>query len=268
MPEIQPTTRRRAGPERAGGSAEYLAQHLAGRVGEAIDMAFSDPSVATRQIEAVLETANSVIEQYGLHQSLDDFVGQTDVDEAGQRDAFLSGSVHGVTAVARTVGQELAQLDRDEIGAHEIVAKRCQDVANRLMVLDLPASDAVAETPFEPVDGVEPCVLNSYMYGVRESLESIVGTVRSRLQRRVVALLDSDERSESDDRLSTLLFVALTNYPYKRVLTALGNEYSAVLDQEQNSKHIRKLTGGDNPPLALTEEGGLAARHLLEMTAA
>lgn len=260
-------------PDESRGSTELLAQHFTGWLGETLDDAFLDPKRAAPKFDEIVASAERVVDQRGLRRSLDEFVGVVTGDMQ-PLDAFNSGSFHGVVAVARALRDELTSKTRFRKGHGAKIEKKCQAVADSLLILDFDRSVALAHEPTECRADVEPTIERAYMEGVTSALDGLVATVRGRLQRRLMSLIESNELalereqvSTERERLATLLLICLTHHPVSRIVKLLGDRYVQVITEEKAAGNVRESTDQTNPPLALTEKGGMEARELLQVAA-
>ncbi len=228
-------------------------------------MAYVDPGLALDRLDVIDAEASGAVEERALETTLDAFRGSQ--APGGRRpEAYNSGAFHGVVAVARAVMRRLRRTD--DTAPTQIIDRKCQEIASSLLDFDFDTPAAVLRMPVEDKEGIDRALVDAYMAGVASTLEGITNTVRARLQRRVTAMLSLPERDESTNRLATLLYVALTNYPASRIANTLGPDYAPRIEFERDHGTVVDAIRRDNPPLAITPDGSDAIRSLLLDSAA
>lgn len=256
-------------PEWMGGSTEVLAEHFAGWLGETIEQGFVNPAEAPALLQQIVSDANAVIAERDLKRRVEEYRGyEADrLDDSEKESIFSSGAFHGLVAVAEAIQEKLANEEvNPESGAGKRVERRCIAVASYLLMLNFDASWAVVHQPAKDLhEGIDSIIESLYMTGVESTLDGVISTVWSRLQRRLSTIIDQPAISADQERLATLLIVALNHPSLARIVRLLGTHYRSIVESEQDVGNVESAITAmsSNPPLKLTSQGSRATRDLL-----
>jgi len=227
--------------------------NLVNRVGSALEATVTTGT--TGAATALIAEASELMDRHGLSRDLK----AARLNGGTWEDGFWAGGLHGLRG---SVDAYLHTLDanREDVAPSVGEDRLCRLVGGWLATLQIGAALRLLAAT-ESSDEVTPEAIG-YQAGLEFALERTVGTFQARLERRVIKLQGHTKLSGAEQRLSTLLFVALTEPSRFRVLDSLGAGTEAVLDALDESKLIACVDNSASRPLRVTDAGAAEAFRL------
>jgi len=221
--------------------------NLVNRVGAALEATVTTGD--TTYARQLVAEAGEIVETSHLAKNL---------DEARTRggtwpDGFAAGALHGLK------GSTTAYLDtRENIhGTSPTITgedRACRLVGGWLATLQIGAALRLLAATEAPTSE-DSDEANGYLAGMEFALERSVGTFQTRLERQVLEMQGHPKLSEAEHRLSTLLFVALTEPSRYRVIDSLGEGTEAVIDYLDDADYVACVDSSTSRPLRVTTTG-------------
>lgn len=166
---------------------------------------------------------------------------------------FAAGALHGLkgSMTAYLESREHIHTSSSNITGED---RACRLVGGWLATLQIGAALRLLAATEAPTSE-DADEANGYLAGMEFALERSVGTFQTRLERQVLDLQGHPKLSEAEHRLSTLLFVALTEPSRFRVIDSLGEGTEAVIDYLDHADYVACVDSSTSRPLRVTPAG-------------